>query len=945
MINIPDTVTTKENGDWNLWLFTARTGEILKRRQIDQNSLTRRFLFEDDESKITDDKTPCAIARFRGGRTRVLNRKDFRSLIKHRKDRECMEALQMLMSSSKRTASYRNEYRVADDTGRVIRNTQKTLHSIQTYRGLSSTTGGRDNAVRCVNKRLCAQFNELTNELVKSIERGTRCRVLHFVSEFTVDDEERIWFLWCENMLYTRDQHTSPRRVENMGATSPARMLRDRFEEKKEDDVFDQKAEDVDTFVKQLTTARNLIQYDDKKKHISSDKIRDENLRIVSSSSSLKGDHHKKMPTPFACKGDFCNFAVHEPKVLTATEMYDQRARFARKLLSNEEFRNFEQQSAYLSREATGSSFEDVRRNHHYHDKSLCKITFRSIQLAREERRTQNETSSSSSSSSLPGYMKSTETRSRKATQNMSSQLSRAYEDVYVCQTCREVYKILDEARRLSEQQNETYKHSKSKRLLKDTMKLLRKKSTKRKKSSKEEEEDMFGDLDDYLRGGGKLRKSLYNDGLRSSDGFGEMNRSKSRKKSSVGFLPSFGRKKKSMVSPLGVMSATYRHNRNREFLSDDDDKSSELFSSNLEGIYDSKSSEEEKRKKKQALEKEKEENELSRIMGRTRKTKSPNRKERYIASILLGEASRIIREKTKDLLKEKEYDVTCTDNGQSVIEISKSKDFDLILIARDLPTIDGLATTKIFRQREARRKRKRRTPVIVFTNMLTQDDLRLYQDIGMDGCIPKPVERNSLLNTIEQAIPKHNPGPPLSPRTKIQMKKPGIDHSTITITSRHAKTLVDLQNANEETSKFESSNMNTKTKKNLKVMSTFEKTRQRNRERKISENKDIETGTYAHNPDTELAYSVLKFGDCPKDVPLFHFVVIHDFFDSMETMRIFFKPLVRKFQGLRVLVFNLPGQAYTKWNRKQLLNNKFYAEVLRGLLQHVDGTFLEGVY
>ena len=305
------------------------------------------------------------------------------------------------------------------------------------------------------------------------------------------------------------------------------------------------------------------------------------------------------------------------------------------------------------------------------------------------------------------------------------------------------------------------------------------------------------------------------------------------------------------------------------------------------------------------------------------------------------------IREKTRKILEDSQYVVTCADNGQSVIEISRDKDFDLILIARELPTIDGLATTKIFRQREARRKRKRRTPVIVFTDMLTQDDLRLYQDIGMDGCIPKPVDRKSLLDTIKQAVPKHYAGPPLSPRTKVKMKQPGIDHSTITITSRHAKTLVDLQKANESPAsenKEKTTKMGVRDNKKT-MMSTFERSRRRDREKKKGkQSKDIENGTYTHNPDTELAYSVLRFGDCPKDVPLFHFVVIHDFFDSMETMRIFFKPLVRKFQGLRVLVFNLPGQAYTKWSRKQLLNNKFYAEVLQGLLRHVDGTFISSI-
>jgi hypothetical protein len=618
-----------------MWLFTARTGEVLKRRQIDVDSLTRRFLFQDDESEITEDQTSCAIARFRDGRSQIMNRKEFRRMVKRQRERSGMEAIQMLMSSSKRTSSYRNEYQVANETGRVIRSTKKLIHWKQSQ-GTSTLKTGASSSVRCANKRLCAQFNELTNQLVKSIENGTRCRVVHLVAEYTVDEDERIWFLWCDTMSFIRG-NSHHQRVENLGKTSPARMMRDRRDED-EEEKGEEEGDDVDTFVKQLTTARRLIQPDEirskekqkkKKKKKRSSNGEDDRLTLIAGSSKTgKGDH--KMPTPFACKGDFCNFAVHEPKVLTATEMFDQRTRFAKKLLSKDEFRHFEQQSAYLSRDTS-----DHHHRRHHEEQQLCKITFRSIQLAREERR---GVDSEMKSSNQPRYMKSTEARSRQS-HSSHSQLSRAYEDVYVCGTCREVYKILDEARHLSERSGISNKNkvkkSKGKTLLDDTLSLLR--SQRRKKDQQQEDQkrdefDTFGDLDDYLRGGSKLRKSLYSDGLRSSDGFS--GRRRSRKKSAIGMLPIFGNKKKSIVSPLGSMSITYRHNRNRDF--DDIMTDSQLFSADVE--VESKPLEKEKKQK------EKDQNELSRIVGRTHKRSSPQRKERYLANILLGEASDDVR-------------------------------------------------------------------------------------------------------------------------------------------------------------------------------------------------------------------------------------------------------------------------------------------------------------
>ena len=54
------------------------------------------------------------------------------------------------------------------------------------------------------------------------------------------------------------------------------------------------------------------------------------------------------------------------------------------------------------------------------------------------------------------------------------------------------------------------------------------------------------------------------------------------------------------------------------------------------------------------------------------------------------------------------------------------------------------------------KREEVRRVPIIAFTEMASQEDLRLYMEIGMDGCVSKPLNEQALLATMTAAIPHH---------------------------------------------------------------------------------------------------------------------------------------------------------------------------------------------
>jgi len=105
-------------------------------------------------------------------------------------------------------------------------------------------------------------------------------------------------------------------------------------------------------------------------------------------------------------------------------------------------------------------------------------------------------------------------------------------------------------------------------------------------------------------------------------------------------------------------------------------------------------------------------------------------------------------------------------------------------------------------------------------------------------------------------------------------------------------------------------------------------------------------SGVLQLDSDTALPYTVVDFSMTPDGrrpstaerhaKPFFNLVVCHDFFDTLERMKIVLSPLAVRYPGLQVLLWNYPGQAFTEWRPDQLLNNDYLASCLHELLQAV---------
>ena len=261
---------------------------------------------------------------------------------------------------------------------------------------------------------------------------------------------------------------------------------------------------------------------------------------------------------------------------------------------------------------------------------------------------------------------------------------------------------------------------------------------------------------------------------------------------------------------------------------------------------------------------------------------------------------------------------------------------FDAILVQRDAALLDCFAITGKVREYEKRERQKaaaenaakgigrqpptKRRACIVFTKQTTAEDLKLYMKADMDGCVSVPLSKASLMNTIRAAVPHHLamlalPEPPPDPNAAqvFHMQELGVlegDTGSATIAAKKMPVSASAMGGDEEYAS---------------------------------------NGVVQIDADTRVPYMLLDAGRNSKmevnpRKPFFNLIVCHDLFDTCEKMKIFFKPIVQKYLGMQILVWNYPGQAFTEWREEQLLNNEYHAtclnEVLGQLGEHGTGEF-----
>jgi two-component system sensor histidine kinase RpfC len=119
--------------------------------------------------------------------------------------------------------------------------------------------------------------------------------------------------------------------------------------------------------------------------------------------------------------------------------------------------------------------------------------------------------------------------------------------------------------------------------------------------------------------------------------------------------------------------------------------------------------------------------------------------------SILVAEDKRTNQIVIAKILDRAGHRVTIVDNGEAALDILEMQEFDLVLMDINMPVMNGIEATKLYRFANLDRPH---VPVVALTADATEDVARRCEEAGMDACVTKPIEPNRLLEVIAALVP-----------------------------------------------------------------------------------------------------------------------------------------------------------------------------------------------
>ncbi|GAA5798194.1 CheY-like superfamily [Helicostylum pulchrum] len=104
--------------------------------------------------------------------------------------------------------------------------------------------------------------------------------------------------------------------------------------------------------------------------------------------------------------------------------------------------------------------------------------------------------------------------------------------------------------------------------------------------------------------------------------------------------------------------------------------------------------------------------------------------------------------------------------SGIKALEILKCRPFDLILMDIDMPILNGVETTKHIRSSSEFDilLQNRTCPIVAVTTNDSDSWRKIYTEIGMNGCVGKPISPKKLKLTLSRVLGFHFPIPPYTP-------------------------------------------------------------------------------------------------------------------------------------------------------------------------------------
>jgi len=135
---------------------------------------------------------------------------------------------------------------------------------------------------------------------------------------------------------------------------------------------------------------------------------------------------------------------------------------------------------------------------------------------------------------------------------------------------------------------------------------------------------------------------------------------------------------------------------------------------------------------------------------------------------VLLAEDNLVNRKVALAMLQRAGHNVEIAENGREAVELSRQKNFHVILMDIQMPEMDGLEATRMIRSDEL--QSGGRVRIVAMTAHAIKGDGERFMAAGMDGYIAKPFQQRELFNVIEAVMvsePVPEPGVVTSQRNK----------------------------------------------------------------------------------------------------------------------------------------------------------------------------------
>lgn len=124
--------------------------------------------------------------------------------------------------------------------------------------------------------------------------------------------------------------------------------------------------------------------------------------------------------------------------------------------------------------------------------------------------------------------------------------------------------------------------------------------------------------------------------------------------------------------------------------------------------------------------------------------------------TILVVDDSAMIRRIVSQLIQQLGYRSVSAENGQIGFETALETSPDLIIMDIEMPVMDGIAATRQLKADQ----RTTAIPVIFFTALGSEENIRQAQEAGGQGFLNKPICKEELGKTINNVLDPDAAGP-----------------------------------------------------------------------------------------------------------------------------------------------------------------------------------------